>query len=403
MAAIDLARLPRIAPTEYRERQRRALAAARERGCEALVAWSRGGSTQDRYADVYYLSGFYSHFPTLHDRAGIWRARGHCACVLAPDGTSELVVDQRRLRDDDAPVADAVVFTADPVEGLVQALRRALPDGGRVALLGGDVLAARWARALGQALPRHELVEADALGHELRLLKSPAELTLLRAAGALGTAAVDAAMAAAVPGAHEGQVVAAAVEQVVGAGGALYGLGLSSGRWAHTFSPTRPAAFDARRTLRAGELLRLDLYGSVDGYLFDFGRSLVVGGGEGSADQRAIVDATIDSVQAGIAAIRPGVAIDEIAKRCDAALLASDYADRFGAGEAPLGSWGHSLGLCWEAPWIERGNELRLQEGMCLAVELRIEAPGVGGANYEDNVIVTADGCELLSAARVRP
>jgi Xaa-Pro aminopeptidase len=224
----------------------------------------------------------------------------------------------------------------------------------------------------------------------------------MRAAGRVGTLAVEAAMSAAQDQATEADVVTAAVEQIYRGGGVLYGLGLSSGSWAHTFSPTRPAAFDPRLTLRAGDMVRLDIYGSVDGYMFDFGRSKVVGG-DANADQAAILDAVIGSVQAGLEVIRAGPTIGEVARRCDEALASSDFAARVGRSSAPLGSWGHSLGLCWEPPWIEPDNEQPLEPGMCLAVELRIEAPGRGGANYEENVIVTRDGYELLSDARPRP
>src|SRR3712207_9381322 len=82
-----------------------------------------------------------------------------------------------------------------------------------------------------------------------------------------------------------------------GSGGALYGLGLSSGPWAHTFSPSTPAAY-GRRRLEAGDMLRLDLYGSFEGYLFDFGRSRVVGRPP-TQQQQEILDAVRDSVQSG--------------------------------------------------------------------------------------------------------
>jgi len=396
---IDLAAVPRIAPDEHRARQARARALAAERGFDALAAWSRGGTTQDRYAEVFWLTGFYTHFPTIGDAAGSGRARGHCAAVLGPDGT-ELVVDVRQLRPDDGPVADDVRFASDPLAGLAEALERALPSGGRVALLGGDALAGRWSRWLAARLPRHELVEVDELGHALRLVKSPAEQRLLRAAGVVGSAALDAAMDAAVPGASESDVVAAAAEHVLRAGGALYGLGLSAGPWAHTFSPTRPAAWDGRRRFAEGDMVRLDLYGSIDGYLFDLARSRVVGRAP-DGDQQSLLDAVVDCVAAGVAAIRPGATIGAIAERCEAALLASDYAARFEVAASPLGSWGHSLGVCWEAPWIEADNPLGLVEGMCLAVELRIEQPGVGGAQHEENVLVVEGGAELLSSARV--
>jgi Xaa-Pro aminopeptidase len=37
---------------------------------------------------------------------------------------------------------------------------------------------------------------------------------------------------------------------------------------------------------------------------------------------------------------------------------------------------------------------------MCLAVEKRVAVPGVGGATYEDDVLVTRDGCAILTPAR---
>jgi hypothetical protein len=45
-----------IERTEHYARQAAARKIAQERGFSALVAWSRGGSTQDHYADVYYLT-----------------------------------------------------------------------------------------------------------------------------------------------------------------------------------------------------------------------------------------------------------------------------------------------------------------------------------------------------------
>ena len=39
---------------------------------------------------------------------------------------------------------------------------------------------------------------------------------------------------------------------------------------------------------------------------------------------------------------------------------------------------------------------------MCFAIERRIEAPGIGGANYENNVIVNDDGPEIITSSRDR-
>jgi len=390
----------RIEHTEYEARQAVARKRAQERGFSALVAWSRGGSTQDHYADVYYLTGFYTHQPFIPDEPGRWRAHGHTALVLPVDGPPTLLVDMTEVQDP-KPAADRVRVTEDLVESLVTTVMDTVPPGTDVGLLGGEALVWRWGRELDTRLPGHRFVEADDLAAEMRLIKSGAEFDLLRAAGEIGTRAVDAAMEAAVPGVSEAEVAAEAIAEVVRAGGALYGLGLSSGPWAHTFSPSTPAPY-SRRGLESGDMIRLDLYGSFEGYLFDFGRSCVVGRAP-TQEQQEILDAVRDSVRAGTELLRPGKTLGAVARRCEEMLDASTYARRRGPlRERMGGTWGHSLGLDWGAPWIESACSTVIQSGMCFAIERRIEAPGIGGANYENDVIVTDAGPEIVTPARDR-
>ena len=386
--------------TEYDARQAAARELARERGFSALIAWSRGGSTQDHYADVYYLTGFYTHQPFIPDEPGRWRAHGHTALVLPLDGPGTLLVDMTELQDP-KPAADLVRYAEDLVESLIGTVAETVPPGSDVALSGGEALAWRWGRELGARLPEHRFVEDDDLGADLRLVKSKTELDVLRAAGELGVRAVDAAMKAAVPGATEAEVAAAAIAEIVRAGGALYGLGLSSGPWAHTFSPSTPAAY-SRRRLKAGDMIRLDLYGSIDGYLFDFGRSRVVGRSP-TQEQQEILDAVRDSVRAGTELLRPGETLGAVAQCCEEVLSCSTYARRHGLPRTMMGgTWGHSLGLDWGAPWIESSSSTVILSGMCFAIERRIEAPGLGGANYENDVIVTDAGPEIITPAPER-
>jgi Xaa-Pro dipeptidase len=386
-----------IERTAYYARQTAAREFARERGYSALVAWSRGGSTQDHYADVYYLTGFYTHQPFIPDQPGRWRAHGHTALVLPVDRPGALLVDMTELQDP-KPVADHVRLTEDLVESLIETVAETVPSGTDVALVGGEALAWRWGCELVTRLPEHRLVEADDLATELRLVKSAAELDLLRAAGDVGARAVDAAMEAAVPDATEAEVAAAAIAKIIRAGGALYGLGLSSGPWAHTFSPSTPAAY-SRRRLNTGDMIRLDLYGSIDGYLFDFGRSRVVGQPP-TQEQQEILDAVRDSVHAGTELLRPGETLGAVARRCEQVLGASAYVRRHGLPRTMMGgTWGHSLGLDWGAPWIESSSSTVIHSGMCFAIERRIEAPGIGGANYENDVIVTDAGPEIVTPA----
>jgi Xaa-Pro aminopeptidase len=140
----------------------------------------------------------------------------------------------------------------------------------------------------------------------------------------------------------------------------------------------------------------------VGGYVFDFARSRVVGG-RATPEQQQLLDAVRDSVQGGVDALRPGVTLGAVARRCESVFAASAYARRHGVPASTLGgAWGHGLGLTFEPPWITTDSEVVAEPGMCLAIERRIEAPeappGARGAQYEDNVLVTTDGVELLTA-----
>src|SRR5215218_6861053 len=137
----------RIEHTEYEARQAAARKLAQERGFSALVAWCRGGSTQDHYADVYYLTGFYTHQPFIPDEPGRWRAHGHTALVLPVDGPGTLLVDMSELQDPE-PAADRVLYTEDLVGSLATTLVDTVPPGTDVALLGGEALAWRWGHEL---------------------------------------------------------------------------------------------------------------------------------------------------------------------------------------------------------------------------------------------------------------
>jgi Xaa-Pro aminopeptidase len=396
----------RISAEEHRERQRRTREAAAERGLDVVVAFSRGGGTHDRIADVLWLAGLATSQPFVPDVAGHWRAAGHVAVVVPVDGPATAVVDADELQT--APVADSVVVADDPIAAAAVATADGLSSRrpGRVGVFGSDALPAAWWAALDELIrggrPNAALEPADDLGLALRRVKSPAEQRLLRAAGRLGAEAMTAALDAAVPGAREAEVAAGLFERVVRDGGAVYDVVVSSGAASGMIGPSGGPAGAARWTTRPldrGDLLRIDAYGSLGGYLFDFARATVVGDA-GSAEQTELIEALRTSVAAGIEALRPGVLLSEVARRCEDTLAASEHARRHGVPAHLMnGFWGHGLGLGFEPPWVGPAADEVVEAGWCLAIERRAAVAGVGGAQHEDDVLVGPDGPELLTAA----
>jgi len=89
--------------------------------------------------------------------------------------------------------------------------------------------------------------------------------------------------------------------------------------------------------------------------------------------------------------IKPGVKLSELYAEAEKELAKAEVKMR-------TPSIGHGLGVeCNERPWIERGGEAELLEGMVVNVDIPILELGWGGLQIEDTILVTGDGCELLT------
>jgi Xaa-Pro aminopeptidase len=69
-----------------------------------------------------------------------------------------------------------------------------------------------------------------------------------------------------------------------------------------------------------------------------------------------------------------------------------------GTGGANFPGFGHQLGLAMEKPFIMANEATMIQKNMVFAVEVDLGPEGMGAA-YEDIVVVTGDGCEVITAA----
>jgi Xaa-Pro aminopeptidase len=119
----------------------------------------------------------------------------------------------------------------------------------------------------------------------------------------------------------------------------------------------------------------------------------------GASDEVILLAERVRRIEdACLAAIRPGVTAGDVYEAGAEAARAAGVADVFQGFGGVHGPYvGHGIGLeLDEPPVLGPGAGERLREGMVLAIEPKLMSPAFGAVNLEDDVVVTAGGCELL-------
>lgn len=397
---------PQLAPVpaaEYGERRARLRELAAARGLDGVLVVSRGANGADWGADIVYLTNHYSAFPQIPDRPGQWSGRGHSGLVMPADEDGTLVVEIPDWREDLVAIEDVRV-ELDLWAGLAATLRDRGLAGGHVGLIGRESLLHVAVDRIREELPDLRLSWADELIEQMRRIKSPAEIVLVREATRVGGEMVAAFVEAAVPGATEADCVLAALQRGIPQGAFPLDIPVASGAHVDHFLWERMPSWDWRRRLEPGDMIHPDMYGTVGGYFYDLVRTTVAGRTVTGA-QREVLEASVAVVEHIIDGMRPGVACGELFERGASWLAEHDF-DVPGAehsqGVALLGqsypSFGHSLGLAWENPSLVAGEEAVLEPGMVMAVEAEVGRPGVGTGAFEHDLLVTESGVEILTA-----
>lgn len=366
---------------------------------------SRGGGQTDSYADVLYFSGHYNVFTLLPDHPPHWSGHSHCAFVVAAEGEPALVDGFGEVRSDLVAVEDVRV-SPDLAAGIATVLAEKGLAGERVGLAGGNAMLAGPHQRLAELAGTAELVPIDDAVEALRVHKSPLELERLRAASQAGQAVMSAILSTAARGAcTEADAVAEGYAAAARAGVAMYDAAVSSGPHSTRYTYGRLPSW-SRRRLEPGELFHVDCYGSLDGYLFDFSRTTVVGRPP-SAEQREVIEGAAAAMDAGVAALKPGVTGAQLFALVRGELVQRGLADEPQAsGDGGFGGYdchGHGFGLAWEWPWITPWEERAVQSSTAMAVECMAGTEAVGLVKFEQNAIVGEDGPESLLRLPVVP
>jgi Xaa-Pro aminopeptidase len=242
--------------------------------------------------------------------------------------------------------------------------------------------------AISKLIRPARLVSASGLILGMRRRKSPEELQAIRRAIRIAEEAFQAVAQEIRPGQSESQIAAALVFEMLrrGASEPAFPTIVAAGANASLphYSPTD-------RKLRPGEPLLIDWGARAGGYVSDLTR--MVWTGSIPRELGTIYGVVREAHDRAIAAVRPGVravTVDGVARRV---IQRAGYGSRFNH------ALGHGMGLdVHEAPRLGKASRDVLEAGMVITIEPGIYLPGVGGVRIEDDVLVTEDGCQVLTS-----
>jgi Xaa-Pro aminopeptidase len=372
--------------------------------------------------NIRYLSGFDE--PSHLLLSGCEHERGLTLFVRPRDPAAETWTGKRAGVDGArAEYGADFAYTIDEWAGV---LERHLKDAERLYWMQSRdngvnerVLSAiRAANALRPRSGRESLVIEDAtpLLGEMRVIKQPDELSTLRTACRVSAEAHRAIMEAIHPGDVEYQVEAL-IEYLFrngGCSGPAYGSIAAAGANATVLHYTQND-----RTLADGDLLLLDAGGEYGGYCGDITRTFPISARYTDAQAR-LYDIVLAAQGAAIAAVKPGETVESVhnaalevlvAGLIDVDLVQGDVGDliaRRSYERFYMHRTSHWLGMDVHdaGRYAIDGKSRELAEGMVLTVEPGLYVPtddasefrGIG-IRIEDDVLVTAHGAEVLTAA----
>lgn len=331
--------------------------------------------------NLYYLTGLSFHLserPTV----GFFPAKGDPVLVVGVLEESKIVTGAPY------PVRHFTYTDADGPAGAFREAAKALALG--QARLGVETRRMRVMelRLIEEAFLHPRVDAAEGVFAELRMAKDELELSHMRAAVEIAERALAATLPKIRVGMTEREIGTELVMQTLLAGSDSdlpFAPIVASGP-----NSALPHAFMTDRAIQKGDLLTLDWGAAKHGYIADLTRTFAVGPVD---DELKRIYETVKAANAAArACAKPGVSAAEVDAAARRVIEAAGYGEYF------THRVGHGLGLeGHEDPSMHGRNELALTPGITFTIEPGIYLPGCGGVRIEDDVVVTADGCESLS------
>ncbi len=376
-----------IPASEFKERQKRAQQRVAEAGLEAVIVHSN----EAHFANVRYLS---EYWPAFESAGVIIPAEGKPILLIGPRSetyaldrsqieTVRKVLWYRESAEPDYPDI--------PISTFAEVFAEAC--GGkpvkRLGIVGRAIFPMVIYEEVRKALPGVEMVGADEIISDMRIIKSPSEITLLKEGFRISEIAIDECLAHMKPGMTELHVVGLALKSLYSHGAEYeahpqYVMGGTNTNHAISRATHRPLA--------SGELIQLNLGARLGGYSPSVGRPCCFG--RMSNEMRRLVEIGLDAHLKTMEFMHAGVLAREVVARFE------EFVKSRGCGGNLLYGPCHGIGMMEvERPWMESTSDYLLQENMTFQVDTFLHTDRYG-LRWEDGVRVTADGVEQLSNCR---
>jgi Xaa-Pro aminopeptidase len=380
-------------------------AVRREKVREAMAREGIDGILVTGAADVNYLTGYDQIWHSYLNIIGIF-LRADEESTLFFDNDGHIV-----LQSTTPDIGEVVVMprgaAVSHVPLVAEAIRARGWAKGRIALQPWcygphpTLLAAigeRLADATADGAEIAAITDGSTLVEDVRLIKSPREVAVMREAGRVADLAMAAARDALEPGLRETDVDAALTAALMGNGCGYPGIRSMVGSGPRSGAHHGPAT---HRRLKRGDVVHIDFCASLHRYHVNLSRSFAVG----PADPRwhELMDKAAGCIDAVLESVKPGESMTRVQEVADA------YTDAQGLRPHVWLIGGYTLGIAMPPDWVGRHRPKPredvpiplLEPGIVFNYENQFDVfegwPGGTGAAYIETFLVTEDGLELLS------
>lgn len=254
-------------------------------------------------------------------------------------------------------------------------------------LIEGASVSVNMYQQLKSALGKADVVAGDGEVEKLRAIKDASEIAVIRKAVDVAERVFTSIRAQLTSGQTENEVaneIDRLVRQLGGSGCSFDPIVAVGPRAA------LPHATPGSSEIGSSPFVLIDWGATFQGYRSDLTRVLLTS--KIPAKFARIYEAVLAAQNAAISIMKPGVMVSEVDRVARALIEDAGMGKRFNHG------LGHGIGLdIHEAPRLGQNHDHPLEAGMVVTVEPGVYYPGFGGVRIEDDILITENGCELLS------